>query len=405
MLDAPRTGSQMIDQPPQRTHWSQVWLLLAVGVLASFHSGKAPIALPAIRAEFGLGLDAVAWVLSAFPIVGGLVGAGLGVVIIRLGARPAVLLGLLLLAVASAAGSVAPGLPSLLATRVAEGFGLLTVSIAAPALLERFIAPRDRPMAFGIWSCYTPLGMALAMMAAPLMAAIGWRGLWAVMGAFAAVAAVITVVGLPSSSRPQVQPGLRFLGDLGETVAAPGPRLLAILYFAFALLWAVVTGFLPTLLVERAGVSLAAAGPLTALVGVVTIPGNLIAAPLLRRGVPRWALLAAANIFMALCGLGIFDVRLDPWIAYALCLGFALTCGVIPTCVLGGAALYAPDRHLISATLGLIVQGSNLGLIVGPAAVGAVVASFGWDGARWVMVPPALVSLVLALRLRRHGRG
>ena len=388
---------------PQRTDWRQVWLVLAIGVAAAFHTGKAPIGLPLIRAELGLGLDAAAWVLSAFPIVGGLIGAGMGVVISRTGARKAVVVGMLMLAAASAMGSLAPGLPALLATRIAEGFCLMAVSIAAPALLETISSLRDRPMAIAIWSTFMPLGMSLAMMAAPLLPVIGWRGLWLLMAGTAAVIGLLAYRTLAATEPPPPMDGSRVLRDLGRTLGATGPRLLTGSFMCWATVWAVLTGFLPTLLIERVGVGVDVAGLLAGLVTAGCIIGNLLAGPLLRRGIPRWGLLAFANGTVAVCGLLIFDHRVDPWYAYAAALALTLVGGLIPTCVLGGAAVYAPDRRLIAATLGMIMQGSNIGLIIGPVAAGVAVSSFGWDGAGLMVVAAGLLSLAMALRFRRLG--
>lgn len=384
-----------------RTSWPQVWLLLGAGVIAACHTGKAPIALPVIRAEYGIGLDAAAWILSAFPIVGGLTGAGLGLMVIRLGPRAAVLAGLVLLAAASAAGGLAPGLATLLLSRVGEGLGMLTVSIAAPALMERVCTAEDRPMAFAVWSTFMPVGMALGMTMTPLLAAIGWRGLWLALAAAAVAVALLARRVLPPGAARAPAPGGRPLADLAETARAAGPVLLTLTFFGWAVVWAVLTGFLPTLLIERAGVTLAWAGPLTALVGAATIVGNLAAGPLLRRGVPRWALLAFAGAAVAVCALAIFSPRVDPWVAYGFALVLTLVGGMVPSCVLGGAGVLAPSRHLIAATLGMIMQGSNLGLIVGPAAVGLAVGPFGWDAAGWVMLAPAVLIVAAALRLRR----
>ena len=56
-------------------------------------------------------------------------------------------------------------------------------ALAAPALITRLSAPHDRPLAFAWWGCFMPFGMALAMLAAPALTTIGWRGLWLVMAA------------------------------------------------------------------------------------------------------------------------------------------------------------------------------------------------------------------------------
>ena len=59
-----------------------------------------------------------------------------------LGYRRSMLLGLVLLALASAAGGAGAGVPSLLLLRALEGFGFLLVVLPAPGLIRRLVAPR-----------------------------------------------------------------------------------------------------------------------------------------------------------------------------------------------------------------------------------------------------------------------
>src|SRR3546814_11874796 len=69
-------------------------------------------------------------------------------------------LGLALIALGSAAGALAGTVSMLLAARVVEGAGLLLIIVAAPAVLDRFAASRDRDLAFGIWGSFMPVGIA-----------------------------------------------------------------------------------------------------------------------------------------------------------------------------------------------------------------------------------------------------
>ena len=55
---------------PAATPWLAVVNVLFAGIAAALHVGKATIALPALQAEFGRSLEALSWVISAFPFVG-----------------------------------------------------------------------------------------------------------------------------------------------------------------------------------------------------------------------------------------------------------------------------------------------------------------------------------------------
>src|SRR5215472_10348355 len=87
------------------TDWRAVGFAVAAGIVGAFQIGKAAIALPALRADLGMGLAAAGWVLGIFNLIGILAGMALGALIGGWGDRRALLLGLLLLATAGLAGA------------------------------------------------------------------------------------------------------------------------------------------------------------------------------------------------------------------------------------------------------------------------------------------------------------
>jgi len=386
---------------PTRTSWLTVTLCLAAGVIAAFQVGKAPIALTDLRQDLGIGLAQASWVLSALALVGAALGVVMGSLVSRWGPRPMLLIGLAVMAVASGAGAVAPGLGLLVTSRVAEGFGLLLVVIAAPALITRLSAPHDRPLVFALWGCFMPFGMALAMLGAPFLSTIGWRGLWLVMAALTLVMLLLAWARLPHPEPLPLEGEPQHLGrDLLTLLISPGPRLLAAIFACYTTCWFILAGFLPTLLSERLGLDPGHAGLLTALVVGSNIFGNLATGPLLQRHVPRRRLMMTALGVIGLSSLAIFNPATPSGLAYLACVLFAATGGLLPGSVFGAAALVAPSRRLVPVSLGLVMQGSNLGQLVGPALGGAVVAAFGWESARLVLVAVVLLGLSLSLRLR-----
>ncbi|WP_040566340.1 MFS transporter [Magnetospirillum molischianum] len=387
--------------PPVRTDWPAVLLAVGAGVAAAFQVGKAPIALPFIRAELGLDLSAASWILSMLALMGAIAGGAMGSVVTRLGPRRLLPAGLALIAFGSLAGGLAPSQGFLLASRVAEGIGLTVVVIAAPALITVATSPQDRHTAFGLWACFMPFGMAVSMMAAPLLPLIGWRGLWLGMAAFLACYALLAWIRLPASTGHGGSSPSRLWHDLLRTVSSPGPVLLAVIFACYTTAYIALTGFLPTLLIERMGVTPGQAGMMTAAVAAANIVGNLATGPLLRWGVPRWVPIILANITIAASAIGIFSPATPVPLAYALCLVFSAVGGLLPGCVLGGAPPYAPDSRLVPVTLGLIMQGSNIGQVTGPVVVGAAVAWWGWSAAAPLLAGVTLTGAALTLVLRR----
>jgi MFS family permease len=401
MNDSPGAKRSLLATP-----WPIVGLAIAAGIVGAFQVGKAAMALPALRADLDIGLVAAGWVLAIFNLIGVAAGMVIGALIGRWGDRRMVLLGLLLVAAASLAGAAAPGIVFLLATRFVEGIGFLMVVVGVPSLITRLTRPDDLKLALGAWGAYMPVGQAIMILAAPLLLVpFGWRGLWIanalLLVLFAAVLARATAA-LPSQT---MRPTLSLLRDLRDTVTASGPLLLAAIFGCYSMQYLAVMGFLPTILIEREGLGIATAGGLAALAVAMNGLGNLAGGVLLQRGTPRWFLVASAGCAMGSAALAIFTASPPLWASYALYLVFSGMGGLLPASVLGAVPLHAPSRHLVATTNGLVVQGSNLGQVIGPPAVGALAGAIGWS---WtpLLIAPAAVSVVLfALVLRRRERG
>jgi predicted MFS family arabinose efflux permease len=159
--------------------------------------------------------------------------------------------------------------------------------------------------------------------------------------------------------------------------------------------------FLPVLLMERMGVTQGIAGPLSGLAAAANIIGNLVAGYLLARGGSRSALVAFACAAMGASALGIFLPVFGNGPTFALCLLFSAVGGLIPATLLSSAPMVAPSPWLTPMVVGLIMQGSNLGQVLGPVAVGSVINRYGWSAAAGVVIIAALLATTPALALRR----
>lgn len=363
----PRSGEAK-DIARLATPWPIVFLAIAAGIVGAFQVGKAAMALPALRADLGIGLVAAGWVLAIFNLIGVAVGMAIGGLVGRWGDRRTVLAGLILLAAASLAGAAAPGIVILLATRFVEGMGFLMVVVGVPSLIMRLTQRDDLKLALGAWGAYMPVGQAIMVLAAPLLLVpVGWRGLWLANTVLLALFAMILARATAALPMVPARPALSLWRDLADTVTSPGPLLLAAIFGFYSMQYLAVMGFLPTVLIEREGIGTAEAGALAALAIAMNGVGNLAAGLLLRHGVKRWLLVAVAATAMGSAALGIFAAAPPLWASYALYLAFSGLGGLLPASVFNAVPALAPSHHLVPVTNGLVVQGSNLGQVIGPA--------------------------------------
>ncbi len=372
-----------------------VWIVLGCGVVAALHLGKAAIATPLLQADLGVDLAEAGWLTGIFAVLGLLGGAAAGAVVAAVGDRRSLLLGLGVTAVAGVAGAAAPSFALLLISRLLEGLGFLLIIVAGPAILERLTTGAARDRAFSLWSCFMPSGMALAMVAGPLFQT--WQGLWWTGSAVAVIAAVAAGCCIPAGVSSGM-PG-RLLGNIRRVLFSRASVLLAVGFALYSLMFFALFSFLPVLLMERMDISYRSAGLLSALASVVNVSGNLAAGYLLTRGAGRGSLILFASGVMGASGIGIFLGWFEPQATFLLCLLFSAVGGLIPATLLASAPLAARDTLLVPIAVGLMMQGSNLGQLLGPVVVGGVTAAFGWNAAGPVVLLAALAAGVTALLL------
>jgi len=152
-------------------------VIVGCGVASALHVGKLLAALPVLTQERGITLVQGGLLLAMIPFAGKTLGAMLGQMAERHGARRVMRTGLTLLGVGSLIGAMASAPQALLRARAAEGLGFLMAVLPAPGLLRRAV-PEGAVLsrALGWWRGYMPTGVASGMLlAAASQAWLGWR--------------------------------------------------------------------------------------------------------------------------------------------------------------------------------------------------------------------------------------
>lgn len=370
-------------------------MALAAGGIAAMQVGKVPPALPMVQADLGIDLVTAGWVASILNAIGATLGAFAGAMADARQPRASVLAGLSLLLVGGVLGALATSGWWLLAARFVEGFGLLGAVVGAPRLIVASTAARDRGLAMGIWGAYMPAGMAVAMLVASVwLDHGGWRGLWWLH-------ATMVLAFLPAFARftrstapPPARRGVDWAG-FRATCARPGPWLLGVIFGVYSLQWFAMMTWLPTLLIDEMKLESHVAALLAAAVVATNVPGNLISAAAMHRGVRRPWLIASGYVAMAVTAVGLYAPEVAVPVKLVLAFLFALLSGLLPAATLAGTAAHAPSAGQVGAVNGIAVQGANLGNLLGPPAMAVVVATAGWASGYWLMLIGCAIGLTL----------
>lgn len=386
---------------PHRTDWSLIALVIGAGVAAGMQVGKLPPLLPALRDEFSLGLVLAGFVASSFNIVGAACGLLGGAASDRLGGPRSLAFGLLLLASGSAAGAFAPSGMLLAAGRFVEGIGFVLVVVSASALVATLAAPAERKLALGWWSAYMPLGAGLGLLIAPPVAAFaGWRGVWL---ACAILAAGIAVMVLHQRARlPRMPARTRLtLAPLRQ----PGPWLLAGCFATYTAQWFSLVTWLPTFFADHAMLTGGGTAVVMLLLMAVNIGGNLASATLMHRGIPRWLLIAAASGAMGICATAAFAGDGSALFRAGMALLASGIGGCLPAAVLASVPSHTSRPGELATVNGFVVQVLNIGSFLGPPGLAWAVGTLGgWPSGRWLLLAAGLLGALLAIQLGRVER-
>lgn len=385
------------------------YVLILSGVVAALQIGKLPPALPEISQALGMTLTQSGFLLSFIQLAGMTLALAIGMSADTFGAKRSMLLGLFLLGLASAMGSMATGVASLMVWRILEGLGFLFVVLPAPGLIRQHVNALQLRKLLGYWGAYMPAGTALTLLLGPLwLPEWGWRSWWCLFAVLSWVMALVLWRVVPANTSVTTAT-IHWQQRLRETLSAPGPWWVTLCFGMYSGQWLAVVGFLPSIYTQ-AGLSGATLGFLTAIAAAVNILGNMMSGRLLQRGLHPSVLLVMGFTAMALGAfLAFSDVTLNmPWLRYAGVLLFSSCGGLVPGTLFYLAVRLAPQERNVSTTVGWMQQGSAAGQFAGPPLV-ALLATWagGWQST-WVATATccvfgSLLALFIARTLKKQS--
>ena len=403
-------GEGAVGTPVARTRWGVVFVAIFASVVVGYAVGKVPPTIGLVSDEFGLDKVTAGWLASIFFAYGAGFGVLTGMTGGRVGARALMLTGVLVLVLSGIAGALATSAAMLLAVRVFEGISFAAIVASAPKITLDAARPEDRNVALGIWSGYMPGGMALAMIVAPFLAeSMGWRSLWWLMAGTALIATVLALVGTsrrrwPEQPRRDAGAGFDWAG-VRATLPVGALWLFGGAFLLFTIQWFAVAAWLPTFLTETQGRGPVGAALFSALVVGVNVTGNLIGGWLMQRGMPRFALVGAANVIMAVTGVLILAGSVPDDAKIPLAIVFSAGSGILPAAAYAGAAAHVPKPELGAMANGFMAQGAAIGMLLGPPLMAIVVGGLGsWEAAWWCMLICPAIGLVITAGLFRIER-
>ncbi|WP_280360672.1 MFS transporter [Nocardia wallacei] len=386
-------------------HASRRWIMLALGVFAQGSSAVivhgTPFLLPELT-DRGMSL-ATAGLLVAMPTVG-LVCTLIawGYAVDRFGERTVLVAGPVVMCVAGAAAATVTNYVALGALLFVAGMGAGATNGASGRVIVGWFPPNQRGLAMGIRQTAQPLGVAIAALTIPAVAAAhGFSAAILVPAAMAGLAAVGCAVGIIDPPRPEMSGGERPANPYRGNTTLWRIHAVSVLLvipqatvWTFALLW----------LHRDVGLALAAAGVLVTGTQLLGAAGRIGAGVWSDRVGSRLRPLRTVAVAAAIsmCALAIASWLHWWWAAIPILVAASIITvadnGLAFTAVAEIAGPYWSGRGL-----GVQNTGQNLASAAIAPLFGALITAAGFSATYLVTAVIATAAIPL-VPLARHGK-
>jgi cyanate permease len=371
---------------------------MAFGLVAT---SLAPLVL-AIENDLELSHAAMGSVMGAWQLVYIFSAVPCGALLDHIGARRALTIGALIIALSALGRGFADGYVALLLGVMLFGLGGPIISVGAPKVVTQFFAGSDRGFAMGIYMTGPAIGgvVSLTMTHSTLLPAFDgdWRAVLYLWGAFGMLSALIWwLVSRPlrtDAQTPRIaavaRPAQRRY--LGTLLREPAVQLVLMMSVGVFLINHGLNNWLPELL-RLGGMSIIEAGYWASIPTVIGIFGSLLI-PRLATPERRYHILVALCLAAALATLLLQYTHPGTMFTGLLLQGIARS-SLMTVLVLTLVELPAiGERHAGTAS-GLFFSAAEVGGVLGPLGLGLMLDLTGGFSAGLVVL--TLIALALAI--------
>jgi MFS transporter, DHA2 family, multidrug resistance protein len=207
------------------SHLSYKWFLLANIMLGTFmavlDATIVNVGLPKIMASFGVGLDKIEWVITAYMLAMAVMLPTSGWLADRFGYKKMYFFGLLLFTTGSMLCGMSSDENVLIMARVIQGLGAGTIQPLGMAIITREFPPHQRGIALGFWAISAAASVSFGpLIGGFLIDNFNWQLIFDVNIPIGIIAMIFTII-IQSEYKSKLKRKFDLIGFISVTIFLP----------------------------------------------------------------------------------------------------------------------------------------------------------------------------------------
>lgn len=383
--------------------WIVALATIFAGVALALVQNKVAPCMELLQTTFGIDSATAGWLSSLFSLVGVVIAIPAAVILNKLGPRKGGIIALVCAIGGSLIGLFVPHVGVLLASRVVEGLGVGLMSVIGPSIIAMWFPEAKRGLPTSIWAAYQMCAQAIMFfLASVLTTSFGWQGMWW-FGLAACVVALAFYVLCVRSPRPEDSYADVESEDvsIAEGVKSVSSWVMSLVTMLFCIGCFGFVNWIATYWASVPSIGESA----NMWVGYFSLGGvvaAIVIGALLNHVKNRKVF--GAVVLVAYGVVSVFGMTLNnpaPLIGFVIV--YAFVDAGFPCVLWTMTSQTVKKPELSGVALGVVSIGFNLGVLLGPPIIGAVVDMFGWTAAAWTICGCCVAAAVLLLFVRLYS--
>lgn len=376
--------------------WIVALATIFAGISLALVQNKVAPCMLTLMDTFSIDMATVGWMSSLFSLVGIVMALPASIILNKIGPKKGGIIALVCAIVGSLIGVLVGNATVLMISRIIEGIGVGLIAVIGPSLIAMWFPESKRGLPMSIWGAYQMGAQAVMFfLGGALTINFGWQGMWWFALAACVVALVFYVLCVKSPRSEDSYADVESEDvSLIEGMKSKSTWLLSLVTMLFCIGCFGFVNWIATCWSEGFGWNVEDANMW---VGWFSI-GGLIAAVIIgfllnriknRKAFGMGALLAYGT--MSLIGMYMGN----PTFIIGFVIVYSFADAAFPCVLWTMTAQSAKRPELAGVALGVVCIGFNLGILLGPPIIGAIVDAAGWHAGAWVVFGVCVLATIV----------